>query len=233
MPTPPATSESRKKKKKNKKKANAANTIEIPISQQQKSGSKAPKNGPSMNKTGLTVITSDEARKMVPNIENQQATIIKTSDNMVTIRSPALQQAMNMHAYQNSHSYKPGMNGYNNVSIFKDDVDRLSNKMGNLKLETEDRLTRQMRDLNIKDGSRASEIFAQAMAVAVRNEEEASSSNNNNKKKKKKKKQSGKRSDEKEVEPVGKFWVCCLNLVVVLGVPGNFLRVGSFIILSG
>lgn len=180
-------------------------TVEIPIS---KSGSKSQKNS-SMSK-GPAIITSDEARKMMPSMDHQQATIIKTSDNMVTIRSPALQQAMNIHAYQSTHSYKPGMNGYNNVGIYNEDMDGINDRMTGLKLDTEDRLTRQMRNLNIKEGSRASEIFVQAMAAVSRNENETS------KKKKKKKKQGGSRSDEREVDPVGELSLNGLFSQIVL-----------------
>lgn len=152
-------------------------------------------------KDEVTVLSTLDARKMVPNLENQQATIIKTSDNMVTIRSPALQQAMNIHVYQNSHSFRSEMNGYSNMNLFNDDLTRLNSKIGNLKLtstESDDRLNGQMKNLTIKEGIKSKEIFTQTMP------QDSSSSQNTSKKKKKKKKQ-GKSGDEKEVEPVGRF----------------------------
>lgn len=207
MPAQTSSSKRKKKKKKNKQNAeNAVPTMELPMTQANKFGLKLPKNNPLMGKSGVTVISADEARKMVPNLENQQATIIKTSDNMVTIRSPAFQQAMNMQAYHNSPSFRPGINGYNNVSLFQNDMNRISDSIGKLKLNPEDKLARQMRNLNIKEGSRASQIFAQAMAAAGQNGRQETTTTT--KKKKKKRKSGTKGSDEKEVEPVGECNFC-------------------------
>ncbi|KAK6635681.1 hypothetical protein RUM44_000935 [Polyplax serrata] len=191
-----STTSSKNKKKKNKQQTeNASPLMEMPISQ---FGTKVPKNCSQLNKGPMSVMSGMDTRKMVPNLENQQATIIKTSNNMVTIRSPALQQAMNIHAYQNSQAYKSGMNGYASMNIFNDEVTRINEKMRNMKLagEADDRLTRQMRSLNLSGVNRVDVTTQTHSSMSCQTDDEVS------KKKKKKKKKKGKSKDDREVEPV-------------------------------